>query len=307
MEASIHDDPIEILLVGREKRFHDLLRIVVGKTEATTRGRRERLRHGPGLERSTADLVAVEVHPWFQPAFVRAGWQIVPESIRWRIRLREFPPTDARESLRSDLRKVVSRGYRLEIASYRDHWRTFRDDMLAPLVHRRYGESAWHPSDRMLHELGRAAHLLYVCRDEQRLGGVVAVTRGKEVWIPFLGVRDGSEALVKSGVTAALYKLTLEWARDSGFEELDFGRTCPFSGDGLARFKRKWGLRPVTDALSPRYAMRVGTRSPRLAEAFARQPVYVLDPTGVGRSRVPGGERLATFRGMDGGAPAPLV
>ena len=186
------------------------------------------------------------------------------------------------------------------------HWPSFREQMLAPLVTRRYGDWAWHPSERMFRELCRHARLLYACHDGRRLGATVVVTRGREVWIPFLGVLNGADDHVRSGVIAALYKMTLEWARDNGNQELDFGRTCAFPNDGLARFKRKWGLRPVADPLSPRYAMKVGPRSAVLAEAFARQPVYVLDPTVLHRRSLVGGRSLVAFCGSAGMGHAPL-
>ena len=307
VRATVGGTSVEALFIGREKRFRDLLRLALPGARVESLGDRARLRHGPALEGSTADLVAVEVHPWAQPAFARAGWHIVPESVRWKMRVADFPPSDARESLRSDLRKIAKNGYRLEVASYHDQWPEFREQMLAPLVTRRFGDWAWHPSESMLREIGRRARLLYACRDGERVGGIVVVLRGKEAWIPFLGVRDGADTHVRSGAIAALYKLTFDWAGDNGIDEIDFGRTCPFPYDGIARFKRKWGLRPAADPLSPRYAMRVSPRSELLAEAFARRPVYVLDPAEVRRRSVLGGERLAAFCGSRGTASAPLV
>jgi hypothetical protein len=121
-----------------------------------------------------------------------------------------------------------------------------------------------------------------------------------------LGVLGGADIHVRGGVIAALYKMTLEWARDNGIEEIDFGRTCAFPNDGLARFKRKWGLRPVADPLSPRYAMKVDPRSVVLAEAFARQPLYVLDPNVLRRRSLVGGHGLAAFCGSAGMSCAPL-
>jgi hypothetical protein len=58
-----------------------------------------------------------------------------------------------------------------------------------------------------------------------------------------VGVRDGNIAYVEKGALTASYYLTIEWAKDQGYDRIDFGYCRPFLRDGVFTYKKRWGMK----------------------------------------------------------------
>jgi GNAT superfamily N-acetyltransferase len=232
-----------------------------------------------------ADLVVAQIHRWAAPRFRRAGWHVIPSAVRWHGELARIPPSPCSNSLRDDLRKVRRYGYQVEAAETATDWDEFYATMVVPQAERRFGDAAWIPSPAFLRTLRKAGVLLFVCRAGARVGGFCLVPSGDRVWCPLLGTLAGDESLRREGVLAAVYAFAVDWAKRRGYRIFDMGRTSPFASDGIAAYKRKWGLAPVPDPLSALFAVKLGAH-PAAAEMFAREPVTVETERG-----------LATFAG----------
>lgn len=226
-----------------------------------------------------ADLVVAEVHRWVAPRFRRAGWLIVPDQVRWRGDLSALPPPDPSHSLKDDLRKVRSQGFTLEQATGPGDWAEFSTTMVEPHAGARFGSEAWIPSPYLWRQFAERGQLHFVLRDGVRVGGFCTLRNGDTAWVPLSGVRHGDPALLRAGVSVAVYALAFDWARQQGCEWADMGRTSPFFHDGVQQYKRKWGLDPVPDPLAHLMAVRVGSDGARLA--FAREPVLIEREAGL--------------------------
>jgi hypothetical protein len=187
-----------------------------------------------------------------------------------------MPPTKPTRSLESDLVRISRDGYALEEAagSTRD-WEEFTRGMVIPYAARRFGDEAWIPSSGYLRALRRNGALLFMRKDGRRVAGTCVLRSGAEAWVAALGVKGGDLALMRSGAVAAVYALAIEWAKARGMRRIDFGRTSAFQLDGIARFKRKWGMSPVRDPLSRLIAIRVDPGQPALQRALEREPFLV--------------------------------
>jgi GNAT superfamily N-acetyltransferase len=232
-----------------------------------------------------ADLTVAQIHRWAAPRFRQAGWRVIPSAVRWHGELACIPPTPCSHSLRDDLRKVRRYSYQVEPAETAADWDEFYATMVVPQAERRFGDAAWIPSPAFLRALRKAGVLLFVCRAGARVGGFCIVPSGDRAWCPLLGILAGDESLRREGVLAAVYTFIVDWAKSRGYRIIDMGRTSPFASDGIAAYKRKWGLAPVLDPLSALFAVKLGA-SPVAAEVFAREPVTVETECG-----------LATFAG----------
>jgi hypothetical protein len=60
----------------------------------------------------------------------------------------------------------------------------------------------------------------------------------------------------------------------------DAGRTHAFERDGLARYKRKWGMSPTRDPLSNLIAVRVDPKNRALQRAIEREPFWIENDRG---------------------------
>ncbi|HZI76631.1 MAG TPA: GNAT family N-acetyltransferase, partial [Gemmatimonadales bacterium] len=281
------DQVLRILGIGRRKLLEPLCSGVVGELPPPTQEARRALWSPPQLAGENADLVIVEIHRWMASRFKRLGWRIVPSAVRWEGDLAVVPPARPCASLRDDLRKVRQHGYVLTQSQDPEDWTFFYQEMVRPHAHGRYGPAAWHPSPRFIKQLARVATLHFVTRNGERVAGLCSVARGETVWFPLSGILGGDLLLLHQGAGAAATALTLDWARARGFRRVDNGRTSPFLEQGLARYKRKWGLLPVPDPLA--HLAAIAVRSPLAGKAFARNPVLVEE-----------GNALITYSGETG-------
>jgi hypothetical protein len=261
---------ITVLEIGRAKATEPLCARLFGELPAPEYGASRSLRD-PAAAAGAAHLVVAEVHRWLAARFRRAGWVLVPGHVRWAGDLAHLPPSDKSRSLKDDLRKVRSRGFTLEQAGGDRDWEEFTGRMLAPHASARFGDDAWLPSPYLLRQFRERGQLHFVRREGARVGGFCSLQSGATVWLPLSGVRDGDPALLRTGVSNAVYALGFEWARRQGCTRVDMGRTSPFLNDGVQQYKRKWGLTAVSDPLAHLTAVWVGSDAARLA--FAREPV----------------------------------
>ncbi len=264
---------IELVEAGREKLIQPLSARLFGELPPPITQLQQALWSPVALSQGGADIVLAEVHRWMAARFRRAGWLILPHSVRWQGEMSNIPPEDRSHGLRENLRKIRKQGFGLEQATREDDWEEFYATMVGPQALARHGPKAWIPSRRLLGEFARAGRLHMVVRGGERVAGICTIPRGDTLWLAISGVRGGDPELLRQGAGFAVIVLTVEWARAQGYRALDAGRTGPFLNDGLQQFKRRWGLAPVVDPLAHVAAVWLGSNAAR--QAFAREPVLV--------------------------------
>lgn len=271
--------PIEVLGIGRQKLIDPLCARLFGELPiARSEGRQLAWSPG-GLTYLETDLVVAEVHRWMAPRFRRAGWLIVPSSVRWHGDLASVPPPEPSRSLLANLAKVHRHGFSLVQATGPDDWAEFYQTMVEPQARARHGLAAWLPSPAFRREIARRGTLHLVVENGVRVAGACTIPHGDLLWFPLLGVREGDPQLLQRGASVAALALPLEWARNQNYRRVDLGRTGPFVNDGLQQYKRNWGFLPVPDPLTHVTAVWLGSNAAR--QAFRREPVLVEDGVGL--------------------------
>jgi len=277
-QLQVDGQPVSLIEVGREKLLHSIGSRVLGELPPPVRQMRRALWSPEAVtEGGVADIVLALVHRWMAPRFRRAGWVIVPQSVRWQGELSALPAKGCSHGLRENLRKMRRQNYELTPAGSEADWKEFFDTMVRPQALARHGSAAWVPSERLMDEFSRIGMLRFITRDGERLGGMCMVSRGDTLWGAVSGVRQGDASLMRQHAGFAVFALTVEWARAQGYRFFDAGRTGPFIQDGLQQFKRGWGLTPFPDPLSHVAAIWVGSDVVR--QAFAREPVLTENGT----------------------------
>lgn len=277
--VQVGDTRIEVLGIGREKLIDPLLTRLFGELPIPRQeGRRLTCSPG-GLTRLEADLVVAEVHQWMAPRFRRAGWLIVPSSVRWHGDLANVPPAEPSRSLLANLAKIRKHDFRLIQVTGADDWAEFFETMVEPQARARHGSTAWLPSPAFHRQIARRGTLHLVLEKGVRVAGACTIPNGDMLWITLLGVRHGDPQLLQRGASVATLALPLEWARQQNYRRVDLGRTGPFLNDGLQQYKRNWGFAPVPDPLTHVTAVWLGSDAAR--QAFRREPVLVEDGVGV--------------------------
>ena len=277
--VQVGDTRVEVLGIGREKLIDPLLTRLFGELPVPRREGR-RLTWSPGgLTHLEADLVMAEVHRWMAPRFRRAGWLIIPRSVRWHGDLANVPPAEPSRSLLANLAKIRKHDFRLIQVSGADDWAEFFETMVEPQARVRHGSAAWLPSPSFHREIARRGTLHLVLEKGVRVAGACTIPNGDTLWISLLGVRHGDPQLLQRGASVATLALPLEWARQQNYRRVDLGRTGPFVNDGLQKYKRSWGFVPVPDPLTHVTAVWLGSDAAR--QVFRREPVLVEDGVGL--------------------------
>jgi len=270
---------IEVLGIGRKKLIDPLCTRLFGELPAP-RSEGWQVAWSPGgLTYFETDLIVVEVHRWMAPRFRRAGWLIVPNSVRWHGDLASVPPPEPSRSLLANLAKIRKHDFSLIQAAGPEDWAEFYETMVEPQAWARHGSTAWLPSRAFRRQLAQRGTLHLVMENGVRIAGACTISHGDMLWFPLLGVRHGDPQLLQRGASVAALALPLEWARRQNYRRVDFGRTGPFVNDGLQHYKRKWGFVPVPDPLTHVTAVWIGSEAAR--QAFRREPVLVEHEVGL--------------------------
>lgn len=271
--------PFEVLTIGRQKRIAPLCTRLFGELPVARPEGRQLAWSPGGLTYSETDVVMAEVHRWMVPRFRRAGWLIVPSSVRWHGDLAEVPPVEPSRSLLANLAKIRKHAFSLIQVDGPEDWAEFFGTMVEPQARARHGSTAWLPSQAFFRRLAQRGTLHMVVENGVRVAGACTIPNGDMLWFPLLGVRHGNPQLLQRGASVAALALPLEWARAQNYRRVDLGRTGPFVNDGLQQYKRKWGFVPVPDPLTHVTAVWLGSDMAR--QAFQREPVLVEDGTGL--------------------------
>ena len=271
--------PIEVLGIGRQKLIDPLCAKLFGELPIA-RSEGLQLAWSPaGLTYLETDVVVAEVHRWMVPNFRRAGWLIVPSSVRWHGDLASVPPAEPSRSLLANLAKIRKHGFSLVQVRKPDDWAEFYETMVEPQARARHGSRVWLPSQAFRKRIAQRGTLHLVMEDGVRVAGACTIAHGDMLWLPLIGVRQGDPDLLQRGASVAALALPLEWARKQNYRRFDLGRTGPFVNDGLQQYKRKWGFVPVPDPLTHFTALWLGSDAAR--QVFRHQPVLVEDGVGL--------------------------
>ena len=278
---SVHvgDTRIDLLGIGRTKLIDPLCARLFGDLPEPRPDGRKLTWSPDELTHPEADLVVAEVHRWMAPRFRRAGWLIVPSSVRWHGDLATVPPVEPSRSLSANLTKIRKHGFTLIQASGPADWDEFYATMVEPQARTRHGLTAWLPDEPFRRKIAQRGILHLVMENGVRVAGACTVRHGDMLWFPLLGVRHGDPKLLQRGASVAALALPLEWARKQNYRRVDLGRTGPFVNDGLQHYKRNWGFLPVPDPLTHVVAVWLGSGAAR--QAFQREPVLVEDGDGL--------------------------
>jgi len=192
------------------------------------------------------DLILVEVDKFYASIFERQKFALLPQWIPFILDISMFLPKIMKmiknRSLENNLRKMSRQNYSYELTQDADKFDLFYHHMYSPYAVMRYGKSSWVFSYRHMRNLLEKGKLLLVKKDDDYQAGALLLERGKSLFSHSIGVRDGNSQYVEQGIQTALYYFTIIWAKERGYERIDFGYCRPFLQDGVFIYKKRWGM-----------------------------------------------------------------
>jgi hypothetical protein len=191
--------------------------------------------------RSSVDLTVVRINRFSGSLFVRGAWLTIPAWINAVLPL-ATDPDRASHSLKTDLRMVRRGAFEVEVTHADSDLGFFYESMYVPFMRCRHPENAFIRELSWLRQRCASGGILWILQAGQRIAGILFERRGGALRLWAEGLLRGDPMLLKMGVVAALYERVIAYARRQGYSYIDFGAVRPCLGDGLLRYKRKWGM-----------------------------------------------------------------
>jgi hypothetical protein len=147
-----------------------------------------------------------------------------------------------KKSLKSDLSKIRKNNLRFEVRNEMDQFDNFYHNMYVPYIRKSHDKRAIiHDYDFFLKEFTKC-DLVLIKKEQTDIAGCLLYYNEKAPRLLSLGVKDANTAYVDDGAIGALYYFSVKYLKEQGHKKINFGLSRPFLGDGVLRYKKKWGL-----------------------------------------------------------------
>jgi len=234
--------------------------------------------YGPNV-----DLVLIGMDEFFSRFLSQRGFFVLPEWIMFKLDTTKPLPTGRRnKGFQNNLRKVRKYKYSYEITQDFAKFEHFYHYMYLPYAANKYGEFSLVGGFLDLKRIFERGVLLLINRGNECIAGDLLQRDDKTISARYLGVKDGNFQYVEEGVLSACYYFTINWAKEKGYEWVDFGHCRPFLNDGAFYHKKTWGME-VMKSTRPMLAtkavlgMKVCNHQQGLLDFLAKNPFISLD------------------------------
>ena len=140
---------------------------------------------------------------------------------------------------RRSIKKIQNSKYTYEYTNDIKKFDFFYDQMYVPYTLEKHSKSSLIVSKKQSLKLFHRGGLFLVKLGEDYISGILIVKMNKTVQCALLGINSSTNE--EEAGQAALFGL-INWFKNEGFAEMDYGRTPPFASDSLFQYKRSWGM-----------------------------------------------------------------
>ncbi len=192
-------------------------------------------------------LVIIEANRLLDSYIPKGGFQTYP----W-IKQIVFFKKPAYETRKKKIEAIYGKKarlhqYRFEIRKDTKTVSKFYHELYVPYVSSKYKKVAHLRSLQEFQHAVKSGFLLQVFDRDQWISGSLCMQKGKTIAILAGGLAPDYDYHLKRGAMSTCDYFLFEWAKEHGFEVVDFLRSRPHKLDGLFEYKRKWGASAVKD------------------------------------------------------------
>jgi hypothetical protein len=196
------------------------------------------------------DVFIVEINRFFSDSFSRCGYFTIPEWVEFGRSVEPDPSKryeGATKSLKSDLNRVRRSNYVVSTSRKKEDFDLFYKSMYLPHMDRRFGSQQIVKSRRHLMKLFASGFLLLLSDGQTPIAGSLVKIEGRTVTEATLGIRQGSEEILRNGVSGEIDYHLHQWSVEHDMHFINVGHTRPFPEDGIYFNKRKWMMSIMQD------------------------------------------------------------
>jgi len=202
----------------------------------------------PGLKKRIesskldADICLANVSLQYAPIFAESATFTMQTRVRQTLDIKSALETnkryrDRRRAVNSKIRKF---GLTHRISDSAEDFDLFYNRMALPLINK-FGDAAIEANYEELKPFFDKGLILFVLHDGNPVSGVLFYENNGILTAYRAGLLDGKAEYVNIGAMSAWYFFLLEYARQQGYQKVDFMRSMPFLNDGVYMTKQHWG------------------------------------------------------------------
>ncbi|MDD2852265.1 MAG: GNAT family N-acetyltransferase [Desulfuromonadaceae bacterium] len=146
---------------------------------------------------------------------------------------------DRKRAVNSTIRKY---GLTCRVTHSQEDFDFFYHRMAKPLINK-FGDAAMEATYDDLKLFFEKGILLLVLYEGEPISGVLCY-EDKGTFVAYRsGLRDGDPSYLKMGAMSAWYYYLMEYAREQGYQKVDFMNSLPFLNNGVYLTKQHWGAK----------------------------------------------------------------
>lgn len=171
----------------------------------------------------------LSVAPWVNMVVPIADtWEAVVE--RWSKNVRG-----------EDLRRIRKYQLNYRITDSEQAFRNFYHAFYVPYVSKRFGDAVFIEPEQKVVSVHEYGELIEIVHEDTVIAAGILIEIYNSLGFHWTGMPDDLEPRMRDAAFAALYYFILRLAYERGFHEVDCFTSRPTLGDGVLRYKRKWG------------------------------------------------------------------
>jgi hypothetical protein len=154
-----------------------------------------------------------------------------------------------------DIKRSIKRNsLEYEIRTGINAFDLFYHTMYKPYIEKRHGLSADLPNYKHFHNkwFNTKWALFFIIRENEPVAGAFIGYKQGRYRLNFLGIKDGSEEIMKMGAVRALYYFFMLFYYEKGIKSLLAGVSMPVVLDGVTQSKMRIGAQPYLEDLDKR-------------------------------------------------------
>jgi hypothetical protein len=119
----------------------------------------------------------------------------------------------------------------------------FYHHMYLPYIKERFDKLSFLSNFDGMLRLFKKGQLLLVRKEDDYVSGAMLVRSGRDnLFFHSLGIKEGNIEYLQKGAITALYYFSILWAKQNGYNWMDFGSCRSFLKDGVFNYKKHWGM-----------------------------------------------------------------
>ena len=149
---------------------------------------------------------------------------------------------DETHSRKNDIRKIKKYKFSYEVTQDEARFDDFYARMYLPYINGRYGNRAFLMSYQEMKKGAEICELMLVKKDGEYVAGNILVYEGDTARLWSLGIKDGRDDLIRTGVRGVTDYFCALHLRQKGYERMHYGYSRAFVNDGVLQFKKARGM-----------------------------------------------------------------